>query len=198
VGKLDSLLRACFREGATRAKLIDVKSIVMDRRVTLKCQIPPCDGYNRYYFCPPNTIPYDEFKKILSKYEKAIFIQLEMEGVNSLEKADTPLSGKLTEKLEKEIYGEYEMKLHRIVNAVEREAFKHGFYFATGLIGGNCKLCEECVDPAKIERCRHPFMARPSLEGLGIDVYRTCKNIGMPLELSSKENVRWNGIVLLE
>jgi|Deesub1362A_J573_1020465.scaffolds.fasta_scaffold00023_192 predicted metal-binding protein len=198
MNKLEKLVEVSLREGATRAKIIDVGSIVMDRRVLLKCQVPPCDGYNRYYFCPPNSIPFDEFRKILSKYKKAIFIQLEMENVDSLDKSNEPISKNLVDKLEKEVYEKYELKLHEIVNAVEREAFKLGYYLATGLIGGNCKLCEECADPKKGELCHQPFKARPSLEGVGIDVYRTCKNIGMPLGLSSQENVRWNGLVLVE
>jgi predicted metal-binding protein len=198
VDNFEKLVELSFRKGATRAKIIDVGSVSLDRRVVMKCEIPPCVNYNKHYFCPPNVMPFDEFKKILSEYKKAIFIQLEMGGIDSLDKGTGSISNMVTDNMETEIYKKYELKLHKIINAVEREAFKSGYYLATGLIGGSCKLCKKCVDPKKNELCRHPFKSRPSMEALGIDIHRTCKNIGMPMELSSKENVRWSGIVLLD
>ena len=90
------------------------------------------------------------------------------------------------------------MKLHRLVNKIETTAFKNGYYLAAGFIGGECNLCRECVSPKSAKPCRHPFEARPSMEAMGIDVIRTCRKAGMPVSLSSREKVRWTGLVLLD
>ncbi|UCE81580.1 MAG: DUF2284 domain-containing protein, partial [Methanobacteriota archaeon] len=47
------------------------------------------------------------------------------------------------------------------------------------------------------EHCRYPFEARPSMEALGIDVFKTCGNAGLPLYFSSKKRARWTGLILL-
>ena len=88
--------------------------------------------------------------------------------------------------------------MHKLVNQIEALAFKEGFYLAAGLIGGDCALCLDCVTPRSGEPCRHPFEARPSMEAMGIDVLETCRRAGLPMFLSSRKNVRWTGIVLLE
>jgi len=59
-------------------------------------------------------------------------------------------------------------------------------------------LCDECVDQASGEACRHPFRARPSMQALGIDVIKTSKKAGLPVELSSSARVRWTGLLLLD
>ena len=86
--------------------------------------------------------------------------------------------------------------LHELVNLGERLCFEAGFRFATGLIGGCCRLCEECIvlhwSPRAIGR--HPFRARPSMEAMGIDVIGTLENSGLPiLRFPVTEKVTWTG-----
>ena len=90
------------------------------------------------------------------------------------------------------------VKMLRLVNTTEAIAFKMGFYLAAGLSGGECCLCRKCVTPQSGRPCRHPFEARPSMEAMGIDVIATCKKAGVPVFLSSKKNIRWTGLVLLD
>jgi predicted metal-binding protein len=137
----------------------------------------------------------DEFTETLKGYEKALILQVESD-FDATNKLNMPITEEAYRKLEKETrVSEYELKLHRIVNQLETEAFKRGYYFATGLIAGSCKLCTECVGQGGV--CKYPFEARPSMEAMSIDVVETCRRTGLPLELSSDRKVRWTGLVLL-
>ena len=195
--KLAQIVTTAMSLGASEAKVIDAKDIVVDKRVRLKCMIPICSDYNRHMMCPPNIMPVGEFADIVGLYEKALIVQIEAD-VDSSDKSSVSLSKELCTELEKSTKtNEWEKELHRLINKVEAHAFKEGFYLAAGLIGGSCGLCQECVDPRSGNPCRHPFEARPSMEAMGVDVVRTCENVGLPMHLSSDMRVRWTGLVLL-
>jgi len=181
------------RKGAAHARIIDSSDIVVDRRVRLKCEIPVCSSYNRHLMCPPNIMPVEEFEGIVRTYGKALLVQLEGE-TDSSDRSDKGISKELDDSIAPT---RSQRALHRLVNELEAAAFKKGFYLATGLIGGECLLCAECVSPSSGEPCRHPFEARPSMEAMGIDVLKTCEKAGLKINLSSKEKVMWTGIVLL-
>lgn len=193
---LRGLVDEAKRRGATHAKIISSKDIIVDERVRLKCAVPVCSSYGVHLMCPPNLMPVSEFKKALLAYEKALILQIEAEYGSS----DRAPGERLSKKLDDEITEPYEVmkELHTLVNAMETMAFKKGFHLATGLIGGQCQLCAECVSPKSGEPCRHPFEARPSMEAMGIDVLKTCEKVGLKIDLSSKAPVRWTGLVLLD
>jgi len=85
-----------------------------------------------------------------------------------------------------------------IVVAVEREAFLLGHYLALGLKGGSCFLCSECTAPD--EPCRYPEKARPAMEALGIDVFATLENAGIPAGIKTSGEEEWffHGLILVE
>jgi len=195
--KLAQIVTTVMNLGASEAKIIDAKDIVVDKRVRLKCMIPICSDYNRHMMCPPNLMPVEEFADIVSLYKKALIVQVEADA-DSSDKSGAPLSKELCSRLEMSTNtNEWEKTLHRLINQVETHAFKEGFYLAAGLIGGSCCLCQECVDPRSGESCRHPFEARPSMEAMGIDVVKSCQNAGLPMRRSSDMRIRWTGLVLL-
>lgn len=70
---------------------------------------------------------------------------------------------------------------HALILQIEREAFLHGHSLALGLIEGRCSLCEVCPGPET--PCLQPEKARPSMEAMGIDVFRTCANAGIELRV---------------
>ncbi len=80
---------------------------------------------------------------------------------------------------------------------LEREAFLAGHYRAFGLGSGPCSLCREC---AFEKGCRHPNQARPSMEGCGIDVYRTARANGFTIEVvrNRRDPQHYFGLVLIE
>ena len=195
---VERLARAAKEFGADEAKVIDIEHVVVDPRVRLKCLVPLCDSYGRHLMCPPNLMSTQEFADILKRYRKALIVQVETD----YDSADIE-GGKLNRRTcdEREASTdtrEWKTRLHELVNRVEAAAFKEGCYLAAGLIGGSCALCPECVSHQIGEPCGHPFEARPSMEAMGIDVLKTCENAGLPLSLSSKEKVRWTGLILLD
>jgi len=140
----------------------------------------------------------DEFKEILNCYGRALILQIEAD-VDSSDKSAKHLDDAICSEMESRTNSrKWQLKLLRLVNTTEAIAFKMGFYFAAGLSGGECCLCRECVTPQSGRPCKHPFEARPSMEAMGIDVIETCRKAGMPVFLSSKNKVRWTGLVLLD
>ncbi len=79
---------------------------------------------------------------------------------------------------------------------LEREIFLSGYYKAFALGAGPCNLCSKC----NLKECKHPEEARPSMEASGIDVFKTARQAGFPIEVLSSTECRPNyyGLVLVE
>ena len=178
---IENLKKEAIKLGATTAKLIPSSSILIDERVRLKCLVPLCDQYNQNLMCPPHLPSVEEFRKSLRRYSKALFVQLLFEKEKQISKQEAQ---------------RYGIRLHKIIHELERKAFSSGYPLAIGLIGGSCKLCPKCIGSPN--PCRHPLMARPSMEGMGINVFRTAKKIGLPFDFPSQHRLIWNGLVLIE
>lgn len=183
--------------GATSAALLPADQVVVDERVRLKCAVPACPGYGNYLFCPPNTMPVQEFRRTLDRYSVALLVQVES-PLNSLDLDAETMGEKDLVKLEEKLHGDSNRALGKLVGRLEAEAFKAGYYYATGFTGGICVLCPECVTVASGKPCRRPLEARPAMEGVGIDVFKTAANAGLPIKLSSDEPVRWTGLILVD
>jgi predicted metal-binding protein len=177
---LGQLQNEATQLGATKAKVIPVSSIMIDERVRLKCLIPLCNNYNQHLMCPPNLPSVAEFRKSLKRYSKALFLQLAWENKGKVSKAEAR---------------KHALRLHKIIHELEKKALYLGFPLAAGLIGGSCKLCRKCIGPTG--PCRHALLARPSIEGMGIDVIQTAKKIGLSFDFSSQNRLFWNGLLLI-
>jgi predicted metal-binding protein/ubiquinone/menaquinone biosynthesis C-methylase UbiE len=70
-------------------------------------------------------------------------------------------------------------RFHERLLALERELFLNGHPEALAFGAGPCPVCSECAPRG---RCRHPELARPSLESCGVDVYATSRRAGLALE----------------
>lgn len=76
--------------------------------------------------------------------------------------------------------------LHRgyeIASQAEAHCFYHGFHLATAFGTGNCRtlFCKEenaCQALTRGRGCRHPLIARPSLEACGLDASEVRKAMG--------------------
>lgn len=195
---MSALVKEAKKLGATEAKVIPTSDIFVDERVRLKCMVPMCENYGRHLMCPPGLMSLEEFRRTLRSYRNAILVQLEAD-VNSADKSERKLDAREAAEIHKKIDAKtMERRLHAIINDIETLAFKSGFYLAAGLIGSECLLCEECVGQSGEDPCRHPYIARPSMQALGINVIRTSEKAGMPVRLSSGSRLKWTGLVLLE
>ena len=85
----------------------------------------------------------------------------------------------------------------KIISTLEREAFLSGYYKAFGMSAGPCSLCEHCNVQAT---CCHTEHARPSMEACGIDVFKTARDNGFPIEVIKGHGEERNayGLILVE
>jgi predicted metal-binding protein len=83
-----------------------------------------------------------------------------------------------------------------IVN-VEVKIFLDGYYKAWSMGSGPCRLCKGCDLTAP---CKHGFEARPSMEACGIDVFKTARDNGFPVEVVKTHEEERNifGLILVE
>ena len=86
--------------------------------------------------------------------------------------------------------------LSHIVIALERRAFLDGHYFAFAV--RTCNLCRNC----RLNQggdCRLPSKRRPCDQTLGVDVYKTVREQGLPCQVLQNKDDRKNlyGFVLV-
>ena len=86
---------------------------------------------------------------------------------------------------------------HTALLALERKAFLDGYHKALVFGAGPCTVCTEC--PAD-GQCRFPNLARPSMEGSGIDVYDTAVKAGLHLTPVQEKGqyITYIGLLLVE
>jgi predicted metal-binding protein len=72
---------------------------------------------------------------------------------------------------------------------IEKEAFLKGCYFAFSL--SDCALCEECAGH-RSKQCANPKKARPALQSVGIDVFKTVHQLGLPLKTLQNQDEEQN------
>jgi predicted metal-binding protein len=168
---LDKYCQKALELGATKAKIVPVQDIVVDDRVPLKCQIPRCFGYGAGAHCPPNTLKPQELRDILKLYEWAIlFIKEVPPEVIVRDKATI-----------KERVAAYQA-MFKIVSELESMAFYDGHYLAFGFGAGSCRhtFCgqQDSCQAMEGKRCRFSLLARPSMEAVGMDVYKMVTQAG--------------------
>ena len=156
--------------GAANAKIIKTEEIPVDERVPLKCQIPRCFGYGTSAHCPPNTMKPDELRKHLRNYQWAIFFTRNL-----------PTELLLKEATDKDRIAAFQ-SIYKIVKSIESMAFYDGHYLAFGLGAGSCRrtFCGEHETCSALEgkSCRFGLLARPSMEAVGINVYKMTAEAG--------------------
>jgi predicted metal-binding protein len=157
--------------GASRAKIVKAEEIIVDERVTLKCQIPRCFGYGLCDHCPPNTLKPAELRALLENYNRGVFFTMDVSP-------DVIVRDKATIKERVAAY----QQIFSIVNQIESMAFYDGHYLAFGFAAGSCRhtYCGEQEDCQAMrgERCRFPLRSRPSMEAVGIDAYKMAAMAG--------------------
>jgi len=86
---------------------------------------------------------------------------------------------------------------HTASLAIERDAYLKGYYFAFSL--SDCAICATCA-AARDEPCVAPGKARPAFHSVGIDVFKTVRKFGLPLETLRNEDdtQNWYSAVFIE
>ena len=63
---------------------------------------------------------------------------------------------------------------------IENDCYFDGYYFAFSL--SDCGLCKVCAK-GKDKPCVFPAKARPAFHSVGIDVFMTVRNLGLPIDV---------------
>ena len=168
---LERYRKKALELGASQALVVKAEDIPVDDRVTLKCRIPRCFGYGTSAHCPPNAIKPSELRDILTQYRWAVFFIKDVPSEVIVRDRATI----------KERVAAYQ-QVFKIVSEVESMAFYDGHYLAFGFAAGSCrhtycgehKTCQAMTG----DKCRFSLLSRPSMEAVGIDVYKMAAAAG--------------------
>ena len=85
----------------------------------------------------------------------------------------------------------------KISYEIERISFLDGYYFAFSL--SDCGLCNVCAKSSQ-QPCRCPKKARPAFHSVGIDVFKTVRGLGLPIDvlISEGDKQHWYSAVFIE
>jgi predicted metal-binding protein len=164
-----------LENGATSAKPILPSSVVTAPWVRWKCQFG-CGGYDSSYCCPPHTPTYEETRKVLDSYQRALLFHIQTSLTAGRER--------LLKKFR-----------HSLID-LEEEIFKDGYYKAFVFLAGPCDVCKEC-GKFMGDSCNNRYRARPSMEACGIDVFQTVRNNGFHIETLRNETEPRNTFCLM-
>ena len=156
---LDDVIRG---KGYTDYKWIEPSQIITAQWVRMKCMFG-CNGYGRCAACPPNTPSLDECERFFNEYQDAIILHF---------------TGTMDQPEERHNWSK---KINAKLVQLEREVFLAGCERAFLLFMDSCCFCKECAETR--ETCQEPRMARPSPEGMGMDVYSTVRQFGYSINV---------------
>jgi predicted metal-binding protein len=172
---LEHYCKKALEMGIDGAKLIEPGSVITAEWVRMKCQFG-CPGFRKRLCCPPHTPTPVITRRVIDSYKKAILFH---KGLKNSE-----------ERLEqRKVFNE-------TIVYLEKEIFLDGYYKAWSMGSGACRLCKEC-NPTGL--CKHGFRARPPMEACGIDVFKTARDNGFPIEVVRTREGEMNvfGLILV-
>ena len=202
--KFDFLRKRALELGASDAKVIPAKKVVVEDRVVLKCKVG-CNNYGKTLACPPYTPSAEEFRKIVSEYSYALFMkftskaQADPELQKNLSISDTStLPKEVKEKVDKFWASWKDDKKEMLTSVVklEKEAMRSGYSLAIAFVSGHCQLCDKCQTGTRI--CVHPDMARYSEDAVGVNVKKTAKNAGIQFIFPFPKNPESFALLLID
>lgn len=173
---MDVYCKKALERGVDGAKVIEPSSVAVAEWVRMKCQFG-CTGYGLRLCCPPYTPTPDVTQKVIDAYGKAILLHKRIEN-KATRREDTK-------------------QFNETLLRVEIEIFLDGYYKALSMGSGPCHLCKEC----DIQRpCKHGYEARPSMEACGVDVFKTARENGFPIQVVRDPDQEQNifGLILVD
>ncbi len=160
------LQQEAIRLGATDSKVINAKDIPIEDAIVEMCRPPACDSYGTCANCPPFVMTPKEARIWISHFDKGIFFKIDLEPeLLFSERQFRPFE-----------------RIFRIASQLEQRSKELGWKHSWTLAAGSCKPvfcpdapCEALIDGGK---CRFPDLARPSMEAIGINVFRLAGKVG--------------------
>ena len=162
---VDQFEKIFNKHGCTDYKWIDPQDIVVGQWVRMKCMFG-CPNYGSKAACPPQTPSVSECERFFEEYSSAVVFHIRVQFDDPEDRFNW--------------YKDMALKLVEL----ERQVFLAGFERALFLLFGGCQLCEECT--VKRSQCKQPRLARPSAEGMAVDVYSTVKKLEFPISVRTE------------
>ena len=172
---LERYRELALQSGASEVVCIPASDVSIDERVRLKCVIPRCIRAGETPNCPPYAPDLDLIRRAVSRYSWAILFKCNVGPIEEY------APGRGATKAEQRRVLSFHQKSGEVVQALERQAYKDGYYLAMGLGGGSCKdyLCQgQICQFLDSGRCRFPHRSRPAMEAMGIDVIALINKVG--------------------
>ncbi len=173
---MNQLIEHAMKLGVSAAGAIPVQKILIEERLAGFCGQKPCPGYDKSLNCPPHVMLPDIFRELLSDHHTALAF-----------KFDVPTSVLISDARLMVV-----KQVHLAAADLEHKALAMGFAKAQGLAAGSCwqVFCADqgdCPALQSAEACRFPDQARPSLSGLGVNVFQLCADLDWPISKITKE-----------
>ena len=172
----EDLVRLSISLGASDARRIASRDIVVEERLARLCREPQCENYALSPSCPPHVAGPSEFRRLQTSLSDAIVVRIVVPAVSLFSDENRGIM----------------RLLHEIVAGIELEATKMGYGGSRAFAGGSCKriFCHshpECQRLTEDGECRYPHMARPSMSGFGIHVSELMSSCGWPHDIRVRE-----------
>lgn len=156
-----TLLQKLFNEnGFSDYRWIEPAEIVVAQWVRMKCMYG-CNNYGRNASCPPNTPSLPDCRAFFQEFRLGALFHLPKHLGDPEERHA------------------WSREVNRCLSELERQVFLSGYHQAFMLFMDNCTLCRECANTRAA--CRNKKQARPSPEGMGVDVFATVAKFGYPI-----------------
>lgn len=153
------------RMGLTDFRMIcPEKDIFIEQWVRFRCMFG-CGNYGKSGSCPPAVPSVAECREAIMGYRTAILIHQTI-----------PFESR-------ESYEEMSNQLHAKLLEAERQLFLAGYYKALLLSHTDCHICASCRANGNRENCVCKTKSRPSVEAMGIDVYKTARSAGYEIDV---------------
>ncbi len=175
-GALEELFREHDHENFT---WLEPSKIVVAHWVRMKCRFG-CEDYGTNAHCPPNVPSVEECRQFFDEYENAVVFHFQKHFEHAEERHD------------------WTRTLDEGLLELEKAVFLAGYEKTFLLFTGGCRFCAEC--PTTRAECLQPRLARPTPEGLGMDVFSTVRQCGLPIQVLSSYDEPMNryGFLLID
>lgn len=177
--KESELIQIALDCGAAKATVLRQNEIVLSAEFRKICQSNQCGGYGRCWMCPPYIGDIQDLMSEVRQYSSALWFQT----IHSIEDS-FDIEG-MFEAGSK--HAKTSVEIRKKLSAVWQKPFLL-------LSCGGCHLCEKCAKLTD-EPCRFPDQALASLEGYGVDVYRTTQHTDLRY-INGENTVTYFGMVL--
>jgi len=177
--EMKKIEKAAVKHGLKDFKWVRPRTIILGHWVRMKCDYG-CPGYGKKRTCPPLVPPVEECGKFFREYQRGLLFHF-------AKKFKDP-----------ETRHSWSREINQKMLELEREVFLSGYYKAFVFTQAPCRVCKRC-NGAEGD-CRQPYLARPTLEAFGVDVYATVRMMGYPIQVLKDYHEEMNrfGLLLVE